>query len=188
MKIFLIVATTIDGQIAQTKDQVSTGWTSREDATWFRERTKQAGVCVMGRTTYDTVGRPLPGRTVIVQTSKPELLSKVNPQITVLDSKSNWQRQSEATEVLATNLQIPELIKKLSISGVEELAICGGASVYTAWLKSGYVETLYITQESKLFGRGVSLLTDEVDIQLDLVSSKQLGSQTLLNEYRVKTG
>ena len=57
MQIFLIAAMTADGYIAENDADVSTRWTSEADSQWFRERTKQAGVMIMGRKTYETIAR-----------------------------------------------------------------------------------------------------------------------------------
>ena len=45
-------------------------WHLPEDFAHFR-RTTLGGVLVMGRATYDSIGRPLPGRTTIVLTRDP---------------------------------------------------------------------------------------------------------------------
>ena len=113
MQIFLIVAVSADGLIAQSRDQVSTRWTSREDASWFARRTKKAGVCVMGRTTFQILGRSLPERSLIVQTSQPTLLAKSHVQTKQLEEAGDWHRQEGATEVITTSLSIPELADRL---------------------------------------------------------------------------
>jgi dihydrofolate reductase len=46
-------------------------WHLPEDFAHFRATTT-GGVLVMGRATYDSIGRPLPGRTTIVVTRNPE--------------------------------------------------------------------------------------------------------------------
>jgi dihydrofolate reductase len=46
-------------------------WRLSEDFAHFKATT-MGGVLVMGRTTYDSIGRPLPGRTTIVLTRDPD--------------------------------------------------------------------------------------------------------------------
>jgi dihydrofolate reductase len=46
-------------------------WHSSEDFAHFKALT-MGGVLVMGRATYDSIGRPLPGRTTIVVTRRPD--------------------------------------------------------------------------------------------------------------------
>lgn len=60
-KVILLMAITLDGKIAKHTNQLA-AWTSRADKKIFVSETKKAGVIIMGRTTYDTIGRPLPGR------------------------------------------------------------------------------------------------------------------------------
>ena len=114
MHIFLIAAITADGYIAKNATQISTSWTSKEDTKFFAERTKQAGVVVMGAHTYQTIGRALPDRRTIVYSSEP----------------------IETPGVEITTLSPRELVQKLESEGVRELAICGGATVYTMFLEA----------------------------------------------------
>ncbi|MDA6854734.1 dihydrofolate reductase, partial [Escherichia coli] len=55
----------------------STAWTSAHDRKFFVEETKKYGVLIMGRNTYKTIGKPLPGRLIIVLTEKPEEINVV---------------------------------------------------------------------------------------------------------------
>jgi dihydrofolate reductase len=56
MKTFIIAALTADGFIAKGSDHLSVEWTSKEDRKFFSDRTKKAGVVVMGLNTYKTIG------------------------------------------------------------------------------------------------------------------------------------
>ena len=71
MKVILIMAQTADGKIARASDEL-VDWTSKEDKRFFIDKTKEAGVMVMGSNTYRTIWRPLPGRLNVVLTSHPE--------------------------------------------------------------------------------------------------------------------
>ena len=57
---FMIAAQTQDGFIARQENDLSTRWTSKEDAAFFKQKTIAAEVIVMGRTTYETFKRSLP--------------------------------------------------------------------------------------------------------------------------------
>src|SRR5262245_6925088 len=52
-------------------DHGSIPWHLPEDFAHFKATT-MGGVLVMGRATYDSIGRPLPGRTTIVVTRNPD--------------------------------------------------------------------------------------------------------------------
>ncbi|HEU5114373.1 MAG TPA: dihydrofolate reductase family protein [Candidatus Paceibacterota bacterium] len=161
MKIFAIAAVTADGFIARDDKHAAT-WTSKEDKTFFREVTKRAGVMVMGSKTYETIGRPLPDRRNIVM------------------SRSKTYEGVEMTKESPA-----ELVARLEKEGVTELAVVGGAHVYTSFIKAGLVDTLYLTVEPHLFGAGVGFLNESVDVKLSFVSAKPLGSRSVVLEYAV---
>src|SRR5260370_1068020 len=130
MNVFIIAAITVDGFIAEESDQKSTSWTSQEDKKFFVERTKQAKAMVMGSTTYKTIGRPLPGRLNIVY------------------SKNTAQFEEDLSHYDQSQLRITqespvEIVRQLDSEGFSEVAICGGASVYSLFMKSGLVNKLY---------------------------------------------
>ena len=68
IKVILIAAISADGKIAERTDQNSLDWTSKEDTRFFIERTKQAGALIMGRKTFESIGKPLPGRINLILT------------------------------------------------------------------------------------------------------------------------
>jgi dihydrofolate reductase len=162
MKVFIIAAQTLDGFIAKSLDQVSTNWTSTDDKKFFTERTKKAGVVVMGSSTYRTFNKPLKDRLNIVYSRNESF---------------------EGTE--KTSLEPKELVKDLEARGFSEVAICGGSSIYTLFLKAGVVDTIYLTIEPILFGNGISLLNENIDLNLALISEEKTSSGTLFLEYKV---
>ena len=178
MQIFLIAAMTADGYIAENDADVSTRWTSEADSQWFRERTKQAGVMIMGRKTYETIGRPLPKRVSIVYTRQ------TLPESQGLEKQSDFQSvHPRETSLFSTSLEPQALIAALAQAGCEEVAICGGASIYGAFLAAGVVDRLCLSIEPVIFGRGVRLFQVPAEKKLKLVSHRLLGEQTVLLEY-----
>lgn len=179
MHCFIIAALSADGFLAENntltyhqKDQegaISLGrktfWTSKEDGQFFRARTKEAGVVVMGRKTFLQSGKPLPGRLNII-----------------------YSRQAPADD-LPENLRYTqaspqELLEQLQAEGHQEVAICGGSSIYTQFMKAGVVDTLYLTIEPILFGQGINLFTDPLGgKKLTLQKVSNLSSQTVLLEF-----
>jgi dihydrofolate reductase len=64
-------------------------WRISEDFKWFKAKT-MGGVLVMGRKTWDSIGRPLPGRTTaVVSRSQPELPEGVDllPSLDAIDGR-----------------------------------------------------------------------------------------------------
>ena len=161
MKIFIIAALSADGFIARNRGELA-NWTSKEDKKRFVELTKRAGVIVMGHTTFETIGKALPGRRNIVYTSK---------KISIPGA--------ECTHELPAALAI-----RLEKEGVRELAVCGGASIYTLFMKSSLVDTLYLTLEPIIFGEGLRLFSEKIPATLTLVSSEQK-EQSVFLEYQL---
>ncbi len=171
MTVFIIAAMTVDGFIGRQADTRSFDWTSSEDKKFYVDSIKRAGVVIMGMKTFQTFTRYPRGLRYIIYTSKPE--DFVNPAPTVI-------------EATATKKSPREIIQELEVSGQQEVAICGGASIYTMFLQAGVVDRLYLTVEPIVFGQGVSLLNQEVDVQLQLISEQKLSAETLLLEYAVQ--
>ncbi|HYF96460.1 MAG TPA: dihydrofolate reductase family protein [Patescibacteria group bacterium] len=162
MKVILIAAVSADGFIA--KDSAHTAdWTSKEDKKLFVELTKRAGVMIMGRNTYETIGQALPERLNIVYTSR--LID--NPEI---------QTTQEPPE---------QLVSRLDQEGFSEIALCGGQVIYDLFLNSGVVDEIYLTIEPKLFGHGITLSKTLNDLNLKLIGHKKLNDDTLNLHYEV---
>lgn len=164
IKAFIIVAQTMDGFIAKNKDQISTSWSSQEDKKRFVTLTKRAGVVVMGSNTYETFKKPLKER------------------LNIIYSRS---KNYEGTET--TSDEPVELLKKLEERGYKEVAICGGSEIYTKFINSGVVETIYMTIEPIIFGDGIKMFKGTLlnDIPLELVSSEITPTGTIFCEYKV---
>ena len=161
---FIIAAISLDGFISPLEHTNSMNWTSGADKDFFKQKTKEAGVIVMGRTTFETIGKALPDRRTIVYTSKP------------LDIEG----------VETTELKPEDLLSKLEQEGHTEVAICGGSSIYSLFFQASCVSKLYITVEPVLFGSGIPLFTNIDQTNLELVSSTPLGKDAIVLEYNVK--
>jgi len=159
MKVFCIAALSADGFIAKNAED-TLEWRSLEDKRFFREKTMEAGVVVMGKNTYESIGKSLKGRLNLVYSLEP------------IEGVETTQKEPR------------ELLSELEKRGYEQVAVIGGSSVYTQFLQARVVDTLYLTYESILLGRGVKLLNEEMELKLELVSSKKLGEQSVLFEYR----
>ncbi len=162
IKCFIIAAMTTDGYIAKDEHHAAL-WTSKADKKRFIELTKRAGVVVMGSTTYKTLTRPLSERLNIVYSRN---------------------KIFEGTE--ATQDEPRELLRKLEERGFKEVAICGGSHIYTMFMKAGVVDTLYLTVEPIIFGKGIKLFNEEMLYHLKFKDAKasETGGSLLL-EYGV---
>jgi len=68
MEIILIAA--VDQNLAIGKDG-GIPWDIKEDLKFFKEKTQNSAI-IMGRATFDSIGRPLPNRKNIVMTRSPQ--------------------------------------------------------------------------------------------------------------------
>lgn len=162
MKVILIAALSADGFIARHEHELA-DWTSKEDKQLFVQLTKEAGVLVMGGTTYRTIGKALPGRRNII-----------------------YSRHITDEAGIETTQEAPAaLLERLASEGHESVAICGGRSIYDLFLTSGLVTDVYLSIEPVLFGSGVSLSATAMNVPLKLVESRQLNDNTTLNHYEV---
>jgi dihydrofolate reductase len=168
MKIFIIAATSADGFIAKDSTH-SAFWTSKEDKARFVKLTKEAGVVVMSSVTFATLPRPLKERRNIVYTRTPE--------------KFAGDPKYEGVELTSENPA--DLINRLTAEGIQSVAICGGSQIYTLFMKTGLVDTIYLTIEPILFGKGITLFNEDIQRQLQLVAAEGTASGSLLLEYKV---
>ncbi len=164
MKVTLLAALTADGFIAKNQLHAAM-WSSKEDKARFSQVTKRIGVMVMGSTTFETIGRKLPGRRMIVWTTHPE--------------KYDFEEIEFHTESPA------DLIARLEDEGVPELAVIGGANVYTQFMKAGLVDELFLTFEPLTFGTGITIFNAPLEANLSLIETEKLNESTVLLHYRV---
>ena len=106
MEIFLIAA--VDKNLAIGKDG-KIPWYIKEDLQYFKKNTLNTAM-IMGRTTFDSIGRPLPNRQNIVMTKSPANREGV---IEVLDVESAIKEANKA---------------------FNKVSIIGGESIYKEFL------------------------------------------------------
>ena len=165
MHTILLAAVTANGFIARSTNELA-NWTSKEDKKLFVEETKKAGVMIMGRTTFATIGRALPGRLIVVLTEKPELVEIIPGSV----------------ETASGDLKA--ILENLEKRGFSSVVVAGGSKVYSDFLNAGLIDEILLTVESHLFTSGVPLaqnLTHE--IPLELLSVEKLGATSVLFRY-----
>jgi len=171
MKTILIVAQSLDGYIAHNSSEL-TLWTSKEDKEIFKEVTKNAGAMVMGRKTFDTFRKPLPGRLHVVMTSTPEKFD--------CNSKTNHEN------VVYTKENPQEILKFIEKKGFKTCCITGGSQIYSLFLNHNLVDEIMITIEPVIFSRGIKLVTlMGEDINLKLIESKKINENSIVLRYLV---
>jgi dihydrofolate reductase len=115
-------------------------WHLPEDFQWFKKMTR-GNVVIMGRKTFQSLGKPLPDRINIVLSHHPGLLPRKFPDLfgeawtargkLNIPSKPHQFELPKIGEVAASDLRIIKDFLKLDPSASQlEFFICGGAQIY----------------------------------------------------------
>lgn len=168
MKVILITAITLDGKIARSRND-SLDWTSKEDKKFFAQETKKAGVVVMGDRTFKILKKPLAGRLQIVYTRTPQKYHSIKGRLEY------------------TNLPPEKLLSVLKKRGFKTIFIAGGRSIYTLFAKENLLTEIWLTIEPRVFGGGISLFSNSVDLKLKLKEKLKLNQDTFVLKYQCKS-
>lgn len=168
MKVTLLMAITLDGKIAQSSDHFP-DWTGKADKKFFMEQTKAAGCLIMGSKTYDTIGRPLPGRKNVIMTRRPE--TRIHAY--------------EASALEFTSAQPAELVTQLKTEGFEQVILGGGAEINTLWAQAGLIDEVVLTISPLIFGKGISLFNRPLNLKLELEELTTLDDDLVCVRYKV---
>jgi dihydrofolate reductase len=122
-------------------------WNIPEDTAYFRNIT-YGGAVIMGRRTYDEIGRPLKGRLNIVVTSD-----------------KNYKKDGIS---VADSLE--KAIGIAKSSGKENIFLCGGAGIYREGID--IADRIYLTVINKEYDGDV-FFPDIIDTDFELVSSEK---------------
>ena len=168
MRVLALAAITADGLIGRSAHHL-VNWSSREDKRMFAATSRAAGVIVMGRATYEVMGKPLSDRLQVVLTSRPEAFQSI-------------------PGVVEFTAQTPaEVLADLERRGFKEAVIGGGGSVYHAFLTAGLVDELWLTVEPLLFGQGVSLLGGiSADVRMRLLAVERMSENSVQLKYSLQ--
>jgi dihydrofolate reductase len=122
IRLALIVAAAENGVIGRNN---ALPWYLPEDLRYFKRVTMGKPI-IMGRKTFASIGKPLPGRTNIVITRNPLFLA-------------------EGVKVVSSLAAALELAQHLAlVDGAEEAVVIGGAEIYQAALP--VADRLYLTE------------------------------------------
>ena len=122
MKLAQIVAVARNGVIGRNNQLP---WYLPEDLKYFK-RTTMGKPIIMGRKTFDSIGKPLPGRTNIVITRNPDFAATGCKVVATLDAAVD----------MAESICLLE--------GQEEAVIIGGSEIYRLSLPE--IQRLYLTE------------------------------------------
>ena len=160
------MAVTADGMIARDSMEL-VDWTGKADKTYFVHVTRKAGVMIMGSKTFDTIGKVLPGRKSIVMTR-------------------DKTRTSQNLDLVFTDRPPGEILTDLQAQGSESAVLIGGSVVNTLFMKENLIDEIHVTMVPRVFGRGLSLFNQSLDIRLELLDVIKIDNGFVLMKYRVK--
>ncbi|MCL4162276.1 UNVERIFIED_CONTAM: hypothetical protein GTU68_009340 [Idotea baltica] len=120
MKLAMIVAMAKNNVIGLNNDMP---WHLPADLQWFKKTTLGSPI-IMGRKTYDSIGRPLPGRLNIILSRDTELEIEGCSVVNSLEEALQTAKDADNTK--------------------DEIFITGGAHLYNKFLAD--TDTLYLTQ------------------------------------------
>lgn len=165
MKVIVMMTTTVDGRIGKDS-QHTADWSEKADKALFRKMTQEAGVMIMGSTTFDTIGKALPGRKTIVMTRKTD-------------------RVSDDPNLEFTGKPVKEILQDLSEKGYEKVMVVGGRQVNSAFAKEQLIDEIWLTISPLIFGQGISIFDEEVEMKLHLKHFEKVGEDSLFIQYLV---
>jgi dihydrofolate reductase len=161
----LLMAQTLDGKIAKHSDHFP-DWTGKADKRLFVEVTKAAGALIMGSKTFDTIGKPLPGRRNIVMTR-------------------DLRRVSRWDNLVYTQLSPPAILSQLEEEGYRQVVIAGGTRINSIFMRAGLVNELIVTITPLIFGTGIAMFEDGIEARLELKDFRRLDEARVCLYYRV---
>lgn len=163
----------LDGRSTK-KDPSDKSWISDEDQEYFyKEIIEQSKLLIMGSTTYNgakNVMKHEKGRKRIIITSSP----------------SQYEKEKIEGILEFTNEYPDALISRLESEGYNEAFLLGGAYTNTDFFRKKLVNQVWLTLEPKILGIGNGIVTDHMDVNLELIESRKINSKgTLLLKYFV---
>ena len=165
MKVILLMALTVDGKIARHPGHFI-DWSGKADKKLFVQMTQKAGVLIMGSRTYDTIGHPLPGRKNVVLTR-------------------NKDRTSDTPDLVFTDQKPADLLSDLKADGYTRVILTGGSTVNTLFARENLIDEMVLTITPKIFGAGMGLFSQELDLSLVLKSMAKMDDERVVLRYQV---
>ena len=133
MEIILIVSVSRDGVIGK---EGGIPWNLKEDLKFFRKKTSNSPV-IMGRATYESIGKPLPNRLNIVVTRSTKYIEGIEKVTTVkkaIEAASKYKKYNEIYVIGGENIykEFLPIANRMLITEVE-LEIPEGDTFFPVW-------------------------------------------------------
>lgn len=141
----LIVAQGLNREIGANNQLL---WRQKADMKLFKQKTTGHTV-IMGRKTFESIGKPLPNRETIVISNQTDFAKDKNVMVT-----------NSINHILKLSQKYPS----------KQIFICGGAEIYNLFLP--YTSTVYLTQIHHTFDNADTFFQELPDSHWKLVSDE----------------
>ena len=138
MEIFLIAA--VDKNLAIGKDG-KIPWNIKEDLSYFQQNTLNTAM-IMGRSTFDSIGKPLPNRQNIVMTKSPANRDGVIEVLDVESAINEAKKTSKKISIIGGESIYKEflpLANKLLITEID-ITVEGADTFFPEWREHQWIE------------------------------------------------
>jgi len=187
MKHFKAIAAMSENRVIGNGNKIP--WHLPEDFKWFKKMTS-GNVVVMGRKTFESLGRPLPNRINVILTRHPRLMRLQHPEIFgsfTLGTRARGLRKGYQLPLLktgeGTEVRLQRNLLKLDPEEYStDVFICGGAQIYEQALP--LCSDLYLTRVKRVC-EGDAFFPRFED-QFSLVSVVKDSTDFTIEHYRHK--
>ncbi len=173
MKITLAMVMSVDGKTTRGDEKNVRDWSSDEDQQHFQNLKNKSGVVIMGRKTY------------VVIKEKLNLSSSIL-RIVVTKNPEKFESSIVEGQLEFTSDTPNSIVSNLIARGYQNALLVGGHELNAGFLRAKLVNELILTIEPVLFGKGLSLISNNLgEIRLQLINIHQLNQQgTLVCRYK----
>ncbi len=189
MKHFKAIAAMSLNRVIGAGNQIP--WHLPEDFKWFKQVT-MGHVIVMGRKTFESIGKPLPHRKNVVLTKHPQRIIKKMPQI--FGQYHEWRGGEHLKRAyqfhfakLGEKVETEIFLARFSADNFDpetfstDVFICGGAEIYAQMLP--YCSDLYLTVVKREVENGDAFFPPFED-KFELVETLRDEDQFKILHYR----
>ncbi len=165
MKVIFYPAISLDGYIAEAGG--GSDWVDEQDDALYRKEIEKAGCCIVGRVTYDQYKEDFEedGRVTFVCTTHPE---------------------DDTDKVVFVNAEPAKVLEEIEKRGFSSTVLSGGGDTNGRFAEAGLIDEIIISIYPFTLGEGIRLFGDyNIDIKLELLSSKPVVNGIIQNHYKV---
>ncbi|RLC27607.1 MAG: dihydrofolate reductase, partial [Deltaproteobacteria bacterium] len=94
-------------------------------------------------------------------------------------------RLSKWSNLVFTGQEPGEILNGLQQDGFSEVILAGGATINLLFAKARLIDEIIVTIVPKIFGTGISLFPEKIDLSLSLYDVKRIGKDLIMARYSV---